>query len=253
MALESFYNYIIFPWIGLAISIFFVLFFINAPYGRHDRPGWGIKINNRLSWIIMEIISPLTLSYFFLSGSSEKTVIVWVFFALWWIHYFNRSLIFPFRIKSQQKEVPIMITLSAIFFNAVNGFINGYFLGNFAELYPEDWLFDFRFILGTGLFFTGFLINLQSDEILLKLRKPGETGYKIPYGGLYKYISSPNYFGECIEWIGFAVLTWSLPGVAFAVWTVANLAPRAIANHRWYISKFSNYPSERKAFLPFLI
>ena len=253
MTLTSFYTYIIFPWITLALIVFCLLFFVSAPYGRHERPGWGLKINNRLSWIVMEIVSPLSLSYFFLMGTGEKPFVVWIFFALWWLHYFNRSFIFPFRIKSQHKEVPVLITLFAIFFNTVNGFVNGYYLGNFAADYTSEWLYDFRFIIGLALFFTGFLINFQSDEILLKLRKPGESGYKIPYGGLYKYISCPNYFGECIEWIGFAVLTWSLPGVAFAMWTVANLAPRAILNHRWYLEKFTNYPSERKAFVPFLV
>ncbi len=51
----------------------------------------------------------------------------------------------------------------------------------------------------------GYAINHHADSVLLSLRKPGETGYKIPYGGLYKYISCPNYFGEMVEWFGFAL------------------------------------------------
>jgi steroid 5-alpha reductase family enzyme len=78
-----------------------------------------------------------------------------------------------------------------------------------------------------GLFLAGFIINRGADHVLRNLRKPGVAGYKIPYGGLYRWISCPNYFGEIITWIGWAVVTWSLPGLAFAAWTAANLVPRA--------------------------
>lgn len=75
-------------------------------------------------------------------------------------------------------------------------------------------------------------INHKSDNILMTLRKPGETGYKIPTGFLYEYISCPNYFGEIMEWIGYAILGWNLPALAFAIFTFANIGPRAIAHHK---------------------
>jgi hypothetical protein len=50
--------------------------------------------------------------------------------------------------------------------------------------------------------------------------------------------------------MGWAVATWSLSGLAFATWTAANLAPRARANHRWYLETMPDYPPERKALLP---
>jgi len=78
----------------------------------------------------------------------------------------------------------------------------------------------------------------------------GETGYKIPHGGLFERVSCPNYLGEIIEWSGWALATWCLPGLSFAVWTFANLAPRARAHHRWYRAKFPEYPEERKALIP---
>lgn len=97
-----------------------------------------------------------------------------------------------------------------------------------------------------------FVINIQSDTILLNLRKPGETEYKIPYGGMYKFVSCPNYMSEMLEWIGFATATWTLAGLTFALWTVANLLPRAIANHKWYKKQFKDYP-KRKAVIPFIL
>jgi protein-S-isoprenylcysteine O-methyltransferase Ste14 len=67
---------------------------------------------------------------------------------------------------------------------------------------------------------------------------------------MYRWISCPNYFGEIVEWIGWAIATWSLAGLAFALWTAANLAPRARSHHQWYRESFADYPQERKALVP---
>ena len=88
------------------------------------------------------------------------------------------------------------------------------------------------------------------DAVIRGLRKEGESGYAVPRGGMFRWVGSPNYLGEMIQWIGWAVLTWSLAGVAFALFTVCNLLPRAIANHRWYQQQFSDYPANRKILLP---
>jgi len=87
---------------------------------------------------------------------------------------------------------------------------------------------------------------------LRTLRAPGERGYKIPHGGLYRFVSAPNYFGELVEWSGFALAAWSPAALVFVVWTAANLAPRAWANHRWYRRTFADYPTGRRALVPFL-
>jgi steroid 5-alpha reductase family enzyme len=88
--------------------------------------------------------------------------------------------------------------------------------------------------------------------LLLRLRKPGETGYKIPKSGLFRWVSCPNHFGEIVEWSGFALICWNLPALSFAIWTAANLIPRAVSHHNWYREKFEDYPLRRKAVLPFL-
>ena len=120
-------------------------------------------------------------------------------------------------------------------------------------IYSPVWLSSPKFIIGTIIFLIGFVINLHSDYILRHLRDLGDVnGYKIPYGGLFKYISCPNYFGEILEWIGWAILTWSIPGLVFAVWTAANLIPRAVSHHKWYFATFPDYPKDRKAIIPHL-
>jgi len=149
--------------------------------------------------------------------------------------------------------MPALIAIMAIFFNLINGSINGYWLGTLSPAYPAGWLTSPIFIIGAIVFVVGFLINQDSDKRLLKLRSAKITGYSIPRGGLFKYISCPNFFGEIVEWTGFALMAWNLPALAFAVWTASNLIPRALAHHKWYRQHFEDYPKNRKALFPFIL
>lgn len=79
------------------------------------------------------------------------------------------------------------------------------------------------------------------------------TKYKIPHGGLFQYISCANFFGEIIEWLGYAIASSSLAGWAFLVFVCANLIPRGMAHHQWYLDKFKDdYPKNRYAVIPFV-
>ena len=188
--------------------------------------------------------------YLFLTGPIEKSLVSYIFLALWIGHYFNRSIIYPIRQKNPSK-MPLLIIFLALMFNTVNGFINGYYLG-FIQAYPVEYIYEWNFILGIILFLLGAIINIKSDNILLRLRSEKE-GYYIPRGFMYKYVSYPNYLGEIMQWIAFALMTWSLAGLSFAIWTIANLVPRAIAGHKWYNKTFEDYPKNRKAILPHLL
>jgi 3-oxo-5-alpha-steroid 4-dehydrogenase 1 len=249
----DFRTWFIYGWIAVAIiTFFYLLFFKTAPYGRHSSSNWGPTIPNRFGWIIMELPALILFILFFLQGEPVFHLPVLIFFVLWVIHYSNRSLIFPFRIKTDGKRMPLIIALSAISFNTVNTWIVATHLGENSHHYLTEWIETPQFIIGIIMFVGGFVINQYSDYILINLRKPGETGYKIPRGFLFEYVSCPNLLGELIEWTGFFIMTWSLPTLTFAIWTFANLAPRAVAHHKWYKEKFPNYPSNRKALIPFL-
>jgi 3-oxo-5-alpha-steroid 4-dehydrogenase 1 len=248
---EALFDLLTLSWIGLAFVTYLVLTKMTAPYGRHVQYSWGPMIDHRLAWIIMELASPLSFAYFFLNGRQIKSTVLWLFFYLWIFHYINRSIVYPLRAQMDGKEMPIVIMLSSLLFNGVNGYLNGYYLGHLSQPYPTTWFLDIRFAIGTLLFVAGVLINFNADNVLMELRPQGEKGYRIPTGGLYQYITCPNYFGEIIEWLGFAVMTWSLPGLAFALWTAANLLPRAAAHHAWYLEHFQDYPQDRKAVIPF--
>ena len=98
------------------------------------------------------------------------------------------------------------------------------------------------------------VVNLHSDYIIRHLRKPGDTRHYIPRGGMFRYVSSANYYGEITEWFGFAILTWSLPGIIFCMWTFANLAPRANSLYEKYAREFGEeFTSlKRKRLIPFI-
>ena len=246
------YFILLYAWIALAVIIFFVLLKVTAPYGRHTTSSWGPLIPNRWAWFFMELPVLFIFSWFFFWGTATKTAPEYVFYALFMLHYIRRVFIFPFQLKDNGKRMPVVIVVMALFFSFSNGFFNGYWLGTLSEPYPLSWFTDWRFILGLILFFTGMYINISSDQIVLNLRKGGKKGYYIPYGGLYKYVSSPNLMGEIIEWVGWAVMSWSLPAFSFAIWTMANLIPRSLDHQRWYRKRFPGYPPERKAIIPFL-
>lgn len=253
MITEYIFNTLLYIWMGMAVALVPILLRVTPPYGRHTSNRWGPTISSRWGWIIMEIPVIIVFSYLFLTGSAEKSLPLYIFFGLFMLHYFNRVFIFPFRIKENGKRMPVLIVAMAFFFNICNGFFNGYWFGNFAPVYELSWFYDWRFIVGIIMFFTGMYINMSSDNILLSLRSGGKKGYFIPYGGLFNRVSSPNLFGEIIEWLGWAILCWCMPAFSFALWTMSNLIPRAIDHHRWYKRRFDNYPKERKAVIPFLV
>ncbi|MEJ2556140.1 MAG: DUF1295 domain-containing protein [Anaerolineae bacterium] len=244
------FNALLLSWFALAVVTFIALLFVAAPYGRHTRQGWGPGIESRLGWMVMEAPAVLLFALLFATGEYRETRGAWVFLGLWEAHYVHRAFVYPFRLRGTSKRMPLVVVGMAFVFNVVNGYFNGRYLFTLSGGYPAGWLAEPRFIAGLALFLAGYVINRQADCTLRRLRQPGESGYVIPQGGLYRWISCPNYLGEIVEWMGWALATWSLAGLAFAVWTVANLAPRARAHHRWYRERFVDYPPERKALLP---
>lgn len=251
----DFYNGLLLSWLGLAAGVFLLLLFVTAPYGRNSRDGWGPVISARLGWVLMEAPSPIGMVVLFWIGSSAHRVspIAWIFLGIWMLHYLNRAFVFPFRMRNRGKTMPVLVAAMAVAFNLGNAYLNGRWLFDLGPVYPKSWLADPRFLGGVLLFGVGFVINQHSDWVLLHLRKPGESGYQIPRSGAFRFVSCPNYLGEILEWSGWALATWCLGGLAFAVWTAANLIPRAITHHRWYQEHFPDYPSERRAVLPYLV
>ena len=224
--------------------VFAVLFFIDAPYGRHRRGGWGPTIPARWSWIVMESPSVFLFGALWLANPDLRAPVVAILGALWLAHYVQRTFVFPFLLRGGERREPIVIAASALAFNVLNA------TGNAVALRGRS--IDPAFVVGVIVFALGFAINLHADHVLRTLRAPGETGYKIPHGGAFRWVTSANYLGECLEWLGFAIAAGTLAAWAFAAFTFANLAPRARSHQRWYRARFADYPRDRRILIPYL-
>jgi 3-oxo-5-alpha-steroid 4-dehydrogenase 1 len=250
MSEKVFYEYLIIVWIALSAAIFVSLFFIVAPYGRHVRAKWGRTVQSSLGWVIMESTSPLVFAFCFMLGDNRNTWPEIIFLLLWEAHYIHRAYIYPIHIRGGEKPMPLAVISLGFIFNGINSYLNGRHIYTFSNGYANSWLTDPRFIIGVVIFISGFVINRNSDIILRNLRVPGKPEYQMTNKGLFRWVSSPNYLGEIMIWSGWAIATWSLAGLSFALWTAANLVPRARAHHIWYKKQFADYPSERRVLIP---
>ncbi len=250
MSESLFFNYLLTVWFALAAVIFVALFFVVAPYGRHVAKHWGATIKSSTGWIVMESTSPILFAIYFMLGQNRVTLPVIALVVLWETHYVHRAFFYPLHRRGGDKPMPVLIVALGFIFNGVNSYLNGRYIFTLSPGYPDNWLSDPRFIAGILLFILGFIINRQADFTLHNLRKDGETGYDIANSGLFRWVSCPNYLGEIMIWTGWAIATWSLAGLSFALWTAANLVPRARAHDRWYRQNFPEYPANRKTLVP---
>jgi steroid 5-alpha-reductase len=236
---------------------FISLLFLQAPYGKHNRPGWGPTMSPPLAWFLMESPTLWLTLLLFPSGvksSNPKSLILITPFLF---HYFHRTCIYPLRLylnntkNANKTGFPVSMAMMAFVFNLLNAYLQARWVSQYKDYEGDGW-FWLRFVLGLVVFLFGMGVNVWSDRVLVGLKNEGK-GYKVPRGGLFELVSCPNYFGEIVEWFGWAVMTWSLVGLGFFLYTCANLVPRARANRRWYLDKFGeDYPKDRKAVIPFL-
>ena len=247
----TFYWSLLAAWGVAAVAAFFALLWRTAPYGRFSRSGWGPSLSPKLAWFIMESPASIVFTLLFFLGENKSVVPV-VFLLIWNAHYVYRGFIYPC-LKRSSRGVPIGVVGAALGFQMVNPYLQARYLFSLTPAYPAAWLLDVRFLTGATLFVVGWIITIQSDRILCSLRTSGEQEYRIPRGSLFRWISCPHYFGEMLEWSGWALLTWSPAGLVFALWTAANLIPRALAHHRWYRREFPDYPPDRKAVIPWVL
>jgi 3-oxo-5-alpha-steroid 4-dehydrogenase 1 len=238
----------------MAAAVCCGLFLTTAGYGQYRTERWGKAIGNRAGWVIMELpVVVLFAAYWLLSKRTLETTPL-VFFLLFNLHYCQRAFIFPLLIRGDDK-MPWSVIIFGMIFNTANAFMQGtwiFFLSP-DSLYTPEWLTTPQFVIGTAIFLTGFGINLHSDHVIRTLRRPGDTGFHVPRRGLFRFVTTANYFGEVVEWVGWAILTLSWAGLVFALWTAANLLPRAHTHHQWYIEQFGDeYPRDRKRLVPFV-
>ena len=254
---------------------------------------WGPTLDEKNAWAIMEATGLIMfLLFYYIYGCNKASLVPLIFLGMWTFHYINRAIIYPYVIMKQKyKKFPMILVILGFFYLSMFSYLNAKNVSCNPK-YTDDWIKSPTFIIGVIIFIIGFCINVWADVRLryLKDNKSNvkeddiikesftlyedgkfnfskmfdssiyfdENGkskkhYYIPDGGLYDYISSPNYFGEIIEWSGWAIATWSMPGLLFALGAVGCIGVRSIHTHKWYKNSFKDYPKERKALIPFIL
>jgi len=247
------FNILLWTQLLISVPVFIVLFFLPAPYGKHLKTSWGPRISSKYAWVLMELPAVVVMLSIYVVNYSEQGLVSTVFILIWMSHYAYRTFIYPFRTNNPSKPFPIAIVFFGFLFNCMNGIINGVFLFEIRVIENIAWLSSPVFIIGLGLFVIGMIINKKGEYDFKQLVRTSENNYVIPSGGLLNTVSNPHYLGELIQWFGWAVLCWSPAGLAFFIFTFANLFPRAIMNHRWYKNEFPDFPVDKKAIIPYVI
>ncbi|TSK18056.1 3-oxo-5-alpha-steroid 4-dehydrogenase 2 [Bagarius yarrelli] len=195
----------------------------HTEYGRYtqtDAP--RMMVPAKAAWFLQELPSFLVPVFLLLTTDTShglgRSIHLWTFC----LHYFHRTFIYSPLTKG--RPCPLFVMVSAAVFCSLNGFLQGHYMLHCAH-YHDTWHTDVRFIMGE------------------RIRT---------YGGMFRWVSGANFFGEILEWCGYTVATWSLPSFAFAFFTVCSIGPRAYHHHKFYLEKFDNYPKSRKAVIPFL-
>lgn len=239
----------------VALFVFIALYFVDAGYGYLFNPKFGCPLPNKVGWVLMEAPAFVAMAVAWWLSPHAFEGAPLALFLLFELHYFQRSFVFPLLMRGQSK-MPMGIVLMGVVFNTLNAAMQGGWLFYFGpqQHYYDDWFTKPYFYIGLAVFAFGMLVNLHSDHVIRHLRKPGETRHYIPHGGMFRYVSSANYFGEFMEWVGFAIASWSWAGVVFAWWTFANLAPRAAALRHRYEQEFGEAFTRlhRKRMIPFI-
>ena len=245
-----------------ALATFVTTLVISAPYGRYSTAkGWGPLIPAKLAWFFMESPNLWIPGIIYVHYSDAECAsnpynnrLIMMFL----IHYINRTVLYPLRMPRDANPMPISVCLLAFLYCIWNGLTQSLALGmvHCEDTISGNFMAIIRFYTGVFIFFTGLAINVYADSTLLNLRgKPingRRQGYKIPRGGMFEYVSCANYFGEILEWFGFALANWSVAAAAFAIFTFCNIGPRAYNHHKWYLQKFEDYPKSRKAVIPLI-
>lgn len=114
---------------------------------------------------------------------------------------------------------------------------------------------EFHHFIGLVMFSWSSFYQSDSLIILSNLRKsPHDGTYRIPHGGLFKYVTSPHYFTEILIYLSM-LLALGVRHIAFwhvFVFVLIIHFNMATMTHKWYISKFPAYPKDRKALVPML-
>lgn len=230
--------------IGIALMCF-VEIFMPQQYGKLAGDAL-VQVPAKIGWWLMELPVSLTFGYlFWIRGQPNSHLLVpKILGTIFSLHYAYRGWYFPLtlRVHADSKSgFSLFTAVGGWLVTVMHGYLNAKWFGKHGKRFTStEYLKSARFWIGFVMYYTGFLLIIQQDEIMKALRdKPGASRYQIPRGGVWEYSNSANYFVELVAWFGFWVLSDFGPNGAFIFFvSLFNLVPRSISNYNWYVEKF---------------
>jgi len=256
----------------LTIAVYFAI------VEHENKPSIGIfagkykrfLINAKFAWVTQEAPALLCSAYYLCTYWEGMPLQNRVALLLFVLHYFNRTLVYPWQLHSS-KPIFIAYWIMAIIFCAINGVQQGNGLSHMVTGATEWSSLPVHFWCGVVLFVAGAAGNVHADRVMERMRETSQQQqhssqskacdskvYRVPQEGLYKYIVAANYFSEAVEWWGYFLASdFSLCALAFAVFTTITLWSRAIHKHCEYKKKdpeamISRDGTIKRPFIPFV-
>src|SRR5205085_741135 len=82
-----------------AAFVFAVSWFLPSPYGRFASARFGLSLDPRLGWFLMELPATLSFLWFYWHGPRRLDPVPLLFLAMWLVHYGNRGFYFPLHMR----------------------------------------------------------------------------------------------------------------------------------------------------------
>ena len=151
--ISTHYNMILIVMTVIAVFVFIALFFVKAGYGRFYTRKWGLSVNNRVGWVLMESPVFILMAIFCLASDRYDSWPHLIPFLLFELHYFQRSFIFPCLIRGNG-HMPISVIIMGLIFNSMNAVMQGgwIFIVSPEDYYTASWFLTPQFIIGTLIF-----------------------------------------------------------------------------------------------------
>eukprot|EP00755_Sulcionema_specki_P009014 Sspe_Gene.42497::Locus_20630_Transcript_1_1_Confidence_1.000_Length_825::g.42497::m.42497/K12343/SRD5A1; 3-oxo-5-alpha-steroid 4-dehydrogenase 1 len=234
-------------WVLLAVSAVGCAVTVPA-YGRFANAKLGLQLDPRLGWWMMELPATVSFLYFYyVDGGPQMWSAVPLLCALQWcVHYANRGWYFPLSIrvrKGGSNTFSWTVVIFGMVFTSLHGYINAQWYAKHASFMASpSYFWSPQFVVGMAVWCVGYLLTLHSEATIRNLRPKSDDGeqpkHKIPYGGLFRYVTNATYLAELIAWVGFMIFNGGPGGLIIFLISCVNLIPRAATTHRWYEEKF---------------
>lgn len=239
-------------WAACLVLVCFVAETVSpTAYGRFGDSS-AIALDSRIGWWLMELPCSVVFVYqfFIVGGPRSHMYVPRCMAAIYCCHYLYRGWVFPYMINTYAgvKNFSIVPAVFSWIVTCTHAYLNAKWFSTWGTHLDRRWVRTRCFKVAAATYYVGLILIIWHDKILRDLRPcPGGKRYCIPEGGLFDYATCAQYTAELIAWFGFWAMSCGPNGAFIFLVSVANLVPRSVVTHNWYLSKFDSYRSLGRA------